>query len=630
MLSSSRNRGPYRFERAPDGIVRSAERGAGGVASALTPLLQGLPEPTTWVAGAFSADDRAAAAAGAVDGDGVLLDGVLLELVDVEPRLGRLYYDVVSNATLWFLHHGLFDLARRPALRPPLPRGVGGLRRGERGVRASEPRRVAADGDVVLVHDYQLSLVPGVLRTLRPDLRIVHFTHTPFCGPGTIRVLPDDVAFALCSSMATVPCGFHTERWARAYEASAGAVLGRDASIAGAFAAPLGPDAPALHAVAESAESLAATDELDALVGDRALLLRTDRIEPAKNIVRGFLAYDLLLELHPEWRGRVVFVAMLNPSREGLAEYLAYHQEVRQAAEQVNRRWATGGWQPVVLDERDDFARSVAGLGRYDVLLVNPLKDGMNLVAKEGPLLNRRDGVVCLSPEAGAYDELHDAVLAVHPYDLQQSAGALHRVLDDAAATSAPRWRAGCASSRARGRPRRLARRPPQAGRGGSALTRSVRSSARPGGPSTTMSARSISSAGASLDRTAIRVHQTDGSSTASSGGMLSSSKRSKTGRSPRSSPANATARIPDESASSASTAVPLSSGTGGRSSHAIRPGWVSRPWRAARSARASACGASPGAVRQWIVNAMSPLCSTNRSGQVASASVRAAATASR
>jgi trehalose 6-phosphate synthase len=244
-----------------------------------------------------------------------------------------------------------------------------------------------------------------------------------------MRVLPDDVAFALCSSMATVPCGFHTERWARAYEASAGAVLGRDASIAGAFAAPLAPDAPALHAVAESAESLAAADELDALVGDRALLLRTDRIEPAKNVVRGFLAYDLLLELHPEWRERVVFVAMLNPSREGLAEYLAYHQEVRQAAEQVNRRWATGGWQPVVLDERDDFARSVAGLGRYDVLLVNPLKDGMNLVAKEGPLLNRRDGVVCLSPEAGAYDELHDAVLAVHPYDLQQSAGALHRAL---------------------------------------------------------------------------------------------------------------------------------------------------------------------------------------------------------
>ena len=159
----------------------------------------------------------------------------------------------------------------------------------------------------------------------------------------------------------------------------------------------------------------AAAAELDELVGDRALLLRTDRIDPSKNVVRGFLAYERLLEEHPEWRERVVFVAMLNASRETLAEYAAYRQEVAQAVERVNRTWATAGWQPVVLDERDDFARSVAGLGRYDVLLVNPLKDGLNLVAKEGPLLNRRDGVVCLSPEAGAYDELHDAVLRTAP-----------------------------------------------------------------------------------------------------------------------------------------------------------------------------------------------------------------------
>jgi trehalose 6-phosphate synthase len=435
------NRGPYRFERGPDGSF-VPRPGAGGVASALTPLLQGLPEPTTWVAGALSADDRAAAAAGAADG--VLLDGVLLELVDVEPRLGRLYYDVVSNATLWFLHHGLFDLPRRPRFDHRWREAWAAYIEVNEGF-AQRAAAVAADGDVVLVHDYQLSLVPGVLRAIRPDLRIVHFSHTPFCEPGSIRVLPHDVAFALFSSMATVPCGFHTARWARAYEASAGAVLGPDAALAGAFAAPLAPDAPALHAVAASPESLAAAAELDELIGDRALLLRTDRIEPAKNVVRGFLAYDRLLELHPEWRERVVFVAMLNASREGLAEYLAYHQEVRQAAEQVNRRWATGGWLPVVLDERDDFARSVAGLGRYDVLLVNSLKDGMNLVAKEGPLLNRRDGVVCLSTEAGAYDELYDAVLAVHPYDIDQGADVLHRAL------AMPRDERAALASRLRG-----------------------------------------------------------------------------------------------------------------------------------------------------------------------------------
>ena len=416
------NRGPYRFERAPDGSFTSRP-GAGGVVSALRPLVQAVPEKITWVAAALTDDDRAAVAAGATE-----VEGMTLDLLDVDPERGRLYYDVISNATLWFLHHGLFDLPRRP--------------RFDRNWRAAwsafvEVNRMFADraasdafeNDIVLVQDYQFCLVPGFLGASRPDLRIVHFSHTPFCGPNSIRVLPDDVGADLCSSMASVRCGFHTNRWAGAYEASVRTVLGPDAPFAGAFASPLAPDEPALREVAESEGAQRAAAELDELVGGRALLLRIDRIDPSKNVVRGFVAYDRLLEEHPEWRERVVFVAMLNASRVGLAEYAAYRQEAALAAERVNARWATRDWLPVVFDERDDFARSVAGLGRYDVLLVNPLKDGMNLVAKEGPLLNRRDGVVCLSPEAGAYDELHDAVLRTHPYDIDQTADALHRAL---------------------------------------------------------------------------------------------------------------------------------------------------------------------------------------------------------
>jgi trehalose 6-phosphate synthase len=195
------------------------------------------------------------------------------------------------------------------------------------------------------------------------------------------------------------------------------------------FTASLGPDPDALLAVADSPEAHAAAAELDAVVGDRLVILRIDRIDPSKNIVRGFAAYDRLLDAHSEWRGGVVFVALLNASREGLPEYLAYRQEVEQAAEAVNARWARADWTPVVVDARDDFPRSVAGLARYDVLLVNPIKDGLNLVAKEGPLVNRRDGVLCLSPEAGAFDELGSAVVPVHPYDVEQAAHALHDAL---------------------------------------------------------------------------------------------------------------------------------------------------------------------------------------------------------
>jgi trehalose 6-phosphate synthase len=417
------NRGPATFVRAEDGSFR-ARRGSGGLAGTLGRLLSGGTDgPVGWVAAAMTDDDRAAAAAGAT-----ALPDIALELLALEPRQHRLHYDVVSNATLWFLHHGLFDLPRRPRFDERFREAWDAYVAVNRAF-ADRVVDTAPSGDIVLVQDYHLALVPGDLVERRPDLRVVHFTHTPFCGPNSIRVLPDDVSRAICESMATVPCGFHSRRWARAYKACVETVLGDDQPRVATFASPLGPDPADLGDAIDSPEGRAALDALETHLGDRLLLLRSDRLEPSKNIVRGFLAFDTLLDRAPEWRERVVFVAMLNESRQGLPEYQAYRQEVEQAADRVNERWARNDWEPVVMDLRDDFPRSVAGYARYDALLVNPLKDGLNLVAKEGPMLNRRDGVVCLSPEAGAYDELGPAVLEAHPYDLDQTASALHTAL---------------------------------------------------------------------------------------------------------------------------------------------------------------------------------------------------------
>ena len=428
------HRGPSSFTRHDDGSF-TAKRGAGGVVSALEPLLTRGAHDTgeaTWVAAAISDDDRAALRAGAAH-----VPDLDLHLLDLDPQVHRLHYDVVSNAVLWFLHHGLFDLPRRPRFDARFREAWEGYAAVNRAF-ADHVADCAQRDDVVLVQDYHLALVPGFLHAARPDLGVTHFTHTPFCGPNSVRVLPDRVAGSLCGSMAAVPCGFHTERWARAYEASARVVLG-DADITPAFAASLGPDVTDLAATAASPEATAAAAVLEEQVGGRMLVLRSDRIEPSKNIARGFLAFDLLLAEHPEWRDRVVFAALVYASREGLPEYLAYRQEVEQAAARVNERWGRGDWQPVVFDARDDHARSVAGLMRYDALLVNSIKDGLNLVAKEGPLVNRRHGVVCLSREAGAFDELQDAVLALNPYDLDQTAGALHAALSMSADERRPR-----------------------------------------------------------------------------------------------------------------------------------------------------------------------------------------------
>ncbi len=412
------HRGPVSFTREPDGTF-SSRRGAGGVVSALSPLIEGRDD-IVWIAAAIGDDDRAAVAA---DAAGVA--GFALHLVVPDSTDHRLHYDVVSNATLWFLFHGLFDLPRRPRFDQHF-RSSWTAYRTVNQVFADAICSTAGEGDVVLVQDLQFALVPAMVRAARPDLRLAHFTHTPFCPADDIRILPDDVAKELLTSMASAPAGFHTERWAANYRACVEEILGVTPPT---FVSTFGPNPAALAATAASPQALEAGARLDAEIGDRHLVFRTDRIELSKNIARGFLAFDRLLDLHPQWRERVVFAAFVYPSREGLAEYLAYRQEIEQTAQRVNERWATDDWKPVWLDTHDDFARSVAGLQRADVLLVNPLRDGLNLVAKEGPLLSTRDVVVCLSRGAGAFDELGPFVVEVHPYDIEQTADALHRAL---------------------------------------------------------------------------------------------------------------------------------------------------------------------------------------------------------
>jgi trehalose 6-phosphate synthase len=423
------HRGPFRFSERDDGRFE-AIRGAGGVVSALLPVVESgdaaaaAGERVAWIAATFDDGDLAALGAGQAT-----VPGIDVQLVALPPDLHRLHYDVVSNATLWFLHHGLFDLPRRPRFDEHFAAAWEAYVEVNRRF-AHTVVEGALDHETVLVHDYQLALVPGLVHTARPDLAVVHFSHTPFCGPNSIRVLPTRIATEVCRSIASVPAGFHTTRWARAYEASARTMLGLEAPIGPTFATPLGPDPDALEELAASAAASGAVAELDDVVGDRKLLLRTDRMDPSKNIVRGFLAFDRLLADHPDSREQVIFVARLSPTRESLAEYLAYRQEIEQTIARVNDRWARPDWTPIVLDTRDDYERSVAGFLRYDALLVNSLKDGLNLVAKEGPLVNRRGGVLCLSPEAGAYDELHEVAVETHPYDLGQSAAALHEALE--------------------------------------------------------------------------------------------------------------------------------------------------------------------------------------------------------
>jgi trehalose 6-phosphate synthase len=430
------HRGPYLFSLGEGGVV--ATRGPGGLAGTLHSLATSSDalHDACCISAANSDGDRAVA-----HGAPPPELGTNVRFVELDPDLHQPHIEVISNEILWFLFHGLFDLVREPtfdeSLRPAWDAYVEVNQ-----VFANEVTGYAPDGDTVLVQDYPLALVPGMLRESRPDLRLSYFAHTPFCGASSIRVLPNYMARSICESLASVPAGFHTRRWVREYSAAVLEVLDHDPLDDGScFVAPLGPDPTAFARVAASEPVAVTARDVDALVGDRTMIFRTDRIDPAKNIVRGFLAYDHLLETRPEWREHVVFVAMLTNSRVNLAEYVRYQQEVADAVTAVNDRWSTPSWQPILVDTIDSFERTVAAYTRYDVLLVNSMKDGLNLVAKEGPLVNERDGVLCLSPETGSYEELRSAAIEVHPWDVAESADALRRALSMSAEERAARAR---------------------------------------------------------------------------------------------------------------------------------------------------------------------------------------------
>jgi trehalose 6-phosphate synthase len=350
--------------------------------------------------------------------------------LDFDADVWTQHYDVISNETLWFLHHGLFDPPRTPVFDDRWWEAWAAFDRVNQAF-ATDIAQVAPDGAVVLVQDYHLALVGSKLRLMRPDLRSVHFHHTPFAGPDELALLPGEAARTLMEGLAGFDtCGFHTAAWADRFQRSAASI---GCAEPAAFVTPLGVDVDSLAVEAASPACEAELARLDELVGDRQLVVRVDRIELSKNLLRGFDAFSLLLEREPHRRGSVIFGAFCYPSRQGVPAYATYRDDIVATVERINQRWATPDWTPIVLEMGDDFARSLAALRRSDLLVVNPVRDGMNLVAKEGAVVNERHGGLVLSRTAGAWDELGQWSEGVNPFDVSETASALAAGLDRSA-----------------------------------------------------------------------------------------------------------------------------------------------------------------------------------------------------
>ncbi len=432
------NRGPVTF-----GADGEMSRGTGGLVTALTGLAS--YRDATWIASAMTEGDATRAEEAGDRPFAVRLPAggeyQVRFVVSDEDAYDR-FYNIFANPMLWFIQHYLWDLSNAPDIRR---HEVEAFEFGYNVVNEDLARAVVEEIDgqnepVVMVHDYHLYTLPALVRRARPDVFLHHFIHIPWTQSDAWRVLPRRIREEIyCGLLANDIIGFHTQAYRRNFLQCCVDILdcvvdnrrgvvhheGREVWVR---AYPLPIDADAIRKTARAPR----VREFEAELLHRRrdfLILRVDRADLSKNVLRGFSAFDLFLEQHPEFGERVTFMAQLMPSRTDVAEYAEYLERIEALVAVVNHRHGTPDWMPIQLKLRDDLEEAVAAYKHYDVLVVNAMFDGMNLVAKEGPLVNERNGVSILSENTGAHEELGEFALSVNPFDIQETADSIHAAL---------------------------------------------------------------------------------------------------------------------------------------------------------------------------------------------------------
>lgn len=442
------NRGPVSYRITSDGDIE-AQRGTGGVVTAIS-AISNFANPV-WVAAAMTEGDRQHAE----DSEGRHIEWATgdyrfrLRFVTLPSEVYEMYYGIIANPLLWFLQHSMWDAPRTPNIDREIWEAWG------KGYTSANQAFADAILDeiewtqkapLVMLHDYHVYLCPRYLRTELPEDAILHqFIHIPWPGPDYWMMLPGRMRNAILTSLCQSDIlAFQTQSYALNFLRTCESFLsdekadvdysGRRVTLVDGHTVwvrdyPISIDVGDLRKFAESEEVQEYVELLEPATGDERTIVRVDRAEPSKNIVRGFKAFEMLLAEHPEYRGKIKFLAFLVPSRLTVPQYQTYLDEISGSAMWINAEYGTGEWQPVELFMGENYPRAIAGMQLYDVLLVNPIVDGMNLVSKEGPTVNRRNGVLVLSEGAGSFEQLGEHAVTTSPYDIDGTAKALHQAL---------------------------------------------------------------------------------------------------------------------------------------------------------------------------------------------------------
>lgn len=435
-IIAASNRGALVFD-VNDGQVQ-ATRGAGGLVTALSTAMQGYDN--IWISAGISQGDKYVIEHDLYD----QIDGIEsnFRFVDIGSKEYDDYYNVISNKLLWFCYHYLWKLSYDPVI-------------GSKEIDAWQSykkvnwlfaRQIIAEiadrkNPLVSLHDYHLLLAAKYIRNETDKAVISHFSHTAWPQSDYMSILPKEIVGDIFDGMlANDLLGFQSQKYRHNFLLCVSQLTGRsvdfetgliyaDGRIIKTAVYPISVDSEKIIKQARSSKVREYGTDIRKKFEGLKILVRIERADPTKNTLRGLEAYRRFLIKYPKYKEKVAYACLMYSSRTDIAEYNEYFDRVKTLVGEINTEFGNKNWEPIYLDVQDNYERSLAALSLYDVLVVNSVYDGMNLIAKEGPLVNQNNGVLLLSENTGAFDEIGEHSLGINPFSIEDTADKMDQAL---------------------------------------------------------------------------------------------------------------------------------------------------------------------------------------------------------
>ncbi|MEN6592680.1 MAG: trehalose-6-phosphate synthase [Methanobacterium sp.] len=435
------NRGPVEFHKHKNQI--EMKRGAGGLVSTLLPLMEALNG--VWIASAMTEEDATVAKGYSDNRVPITLEDpkFWMSFVLADEKQYEQYYSVISNPLLWFVQHYMWNTPYTPDIDDHIHQA---WKEGYERINQKFAEKVVLESTrnekdpLIMLQDYHLYLCPHLIRKKLGDIFLSQFIHIPWPQSEYCKIIPEYMRNAILEGLLSNDLlGFHIPRYVHNFIQSCEyfadevdyqqGIVKYDGHSTQVKSYPISIDYDGIKDMARSKGVLEKEKLIRQIKGDKFLFYRTDRADLSKNIIRGFKAFDLFLDKHPEYWGKVKFLTTGKPTRQQIKEYEKYSQNVKDIIEEINNKYSREGWKPIEWIFKADYHLVIAAFKNYDCLIVNPIADGMNIVPKEASAVNEQQGVLILSETAGCYEELEENVLTVNPFDISQTAEAFYRAV---------------------------------------------------------------------------------------------------------------------------------------------------------------------------------------------------------